>query len=60
MLGMPAATEAELREALGAGFPKHPLHKIVCVGALLASRQAEGWRVDALGAPTLGSAPRRG
>ena len=33
------------------GFPKHPLHKIVCIGALVASRQAEGWRVDALGAP---------
>ena len=40
-----------MREALGPGFPKHPLHKIVCIGALVASRQAEGWRVDALGAP---------
>src|SRR4249919_1387324 len=41
----------EVREALGPGFPKHPLHKIVCIGALVASRQPEGWRVDALGAP---------
>ena len=39
------ATEAEVREALGTGFPKHPLHKIVCIGALVASRQPEGWRV---------------
>src|ERR1700719_2937260 len=45
------APESEVREALGDGFPKHPLHKIVCIGALVASRHAEGWRVDALGAP---------
>jgi hypothetical protein len=51
MLDLGGATETEVREALGEGFPKHPLHKIVCIGALLASRQPEGWRVDALGAP---------
>jgi 3'-5' exonuclease len=45
---------AEIREALGSGFPKHPLHKIVCIGALIASRQPEGWRVEALGAPHTG------
>jgi len=55
MLGMEStATDAEIREAMGAGFPKHPLHKIVCIGALVASRQPEGWRVDALGAPHIG------
>jgi predicted PolB exonuclease-like 3'-5' exonuclease len=54
MLDMGNAPEAEVREALGSGFPKHPLHKIVCIGALVASRQAEGWRVDALGAPHIG------
>jgi predicted PolB exonuclease-like 3'-5' exonuclease len=54
MLDMPSATEAEVRQALGEGFPKHPLHKIVCIGALVASRQPEGWRVDALGAPHIG------
>jgi 3'-5' exonuclease len=31
-----------------------PLHKIVCIGALVANRQPEGWRVDALGAPHIG------
>src|SRR6516164_373122 len=48
------ASDAEVREALGSGFPKHPLHKIACIGALVASRQPEGWRVDALGAPHTG------
>jgi 3'-5' exonuclease len=54
MLDMGDATDADVRYALGPGFPKHPLHKIVCIGALVASRQAEGWRVDALGAPHTG------
>jgi predicted PolB exonuclease-like 3'-5' exonuclease len=54
MLDLGNAPQAEVREALGAGFPKHPLHKIVCIGALVATRQPEGWRVDALGAPHIG------
>jgi len=54
MLDLPNAADAEVREALGSGFPKHPLHKIVCIGALIASRQPEGWRVDALCAPHIG------
>jgi predicted PolB exonuclease-like 3'-5' exonuclease len=54
MLDLGAAPEAKVREALGSGFPKHPLHKIVCIGALVATRQPEGWRVDALGAPHIG------
>jgi predicted PolB exonuclease-like 3'-5' exonuclease len=57
MLDLPNATEAEVREALGTTFPKHPLHKIVCIGALIASRQPEGWRIDALGAPHIGERP---
>jgi hypothetical protein len=51
MLDLGEASEADVRQALGSSFPKHPLHKIVCIGALIASRQAEGWRMDALGAP---------
>jgi len=54
MFDLPNATEADVRQALGSGFPKHPLHKIICIGALVASRQPEGWRVDALGAPHTG------
>jgi 3'-5' exonuclease len=57
MLDLPKATDAELREALGSGFPKHPLHKIACIGALVANRKAEGWQVDALGAPHIGERP---
>jgi predicted PolB exonuclease-like 3'-5' exonuclease len=54
MLDMGGAPEADVRQALGSGFPKHPLHKIVCIGASIASRQLEGWRVDSLGAPHIG------
>ena len=49
MLDLENAPDDEVREAIGPGFPKHPLHKIVCIGALIASRQPDGWRVDALG-----------
>src|SRR5215475_10311744 len=54
MLGLGDAPHAEVRAALGPGFPKHPLHMIACIGALIATRQLEGWRVDALGAPHMG------
>jgi predicted PolB exonuclease-like 3'-5' exonuclease len=54
MLDLGDASAADVREALGSSFPKHPLHKIVCIGALIASRQPEGWRIDALGAPHIG------
>ena len=30
MLDLGDAAVAEIREALGSGFPKHPLHKIAC------------------------------
>jgi predicted PolB exonuclease-like 3'-5' exonuclease len=35
-------------------FVKLPFHKIVCIGALIASRSPEGWAIEALGAPHLG------
>ena len=54
LLDLPGAPEAEVREALGSDFPKHPLHKIACIGALVASRSAEGWRIEAPGAPHIG------
>ena len=57
MLDLGNAADADVRQALGPGFPKHPLHKIVCIGALVASRQPEGWRMDALGAPHVGERP---
>jgi 3'-5' exonuclease len=54
MLSMEGAPDEELRAGLGPGFPKHPLHKIACIGALVAERQPEGWQVQALGAPHIG------
>ncbi len=54
MLGMADAPDEDVRAALGPGFPKHPLHRIACIGALVAERQAEGWQVQALGAPHIG------
>ena len=57
VLDMGNAAAADVRQALGDGFPKHPLHKIACIGALVANRQPEGWRVDALGAPHIGERP---
>jgi hypothetical protein len=48
MLGLPNATDTEVRDAMGWTFPKHPVHKIVCIGALIARRQPEGWSVEAL------------
>lgn len=53
MLGLVEASQEEVRSALPS-FPKHPLHKIACIGALIASHQREGWRIDALGAPHMG------
>src|SRR6266481_4304702 len=49
-----ASAEAVL-EQQGDTFPKLPLHKIVCIGALVA--QCDGdriWRVESLGAPHIG------
>ena len=31
MLDLGDAAETDVREALGDGFPKHPLHKIACI-----------------------------
>ncbi len=54
VLDMLAAPEEDVRAALGSGFPKHPLHKIVCIGALVAEKTDQGWGIEALGAPHLG------
>jgi len=54
MLNMVGASDDEVRKALGPEFPIHPLHKIVCIGALVASSRPEGWQIDALGAPNIG------
>src|SRR6266566_509704 len=54
MLGMQGVPDEEVRAALGSGFPRHPLHKVASIGALVAERQPAGWEVRALGAPHIG------
>jgi len=49
----------EARELHGDKFAKLPLHEIVCIGALIAERDSEGWRVVALGAPHTGERTER-
>ena len=46
--------QEEIRAALGEKFPKHLFHSIVCIGALVAHREATHWSVDAIGAPHIG------
>jgi predicted PolB exonuclease-like 3'-5' exonuclease len=57
MSGMGEEPEEKIREAIGSGFPKPPLHSIACIGALVATREADGWRVAALGAPHINERP---
>ena len=57
LFGLDPADEAATREKLGSGFPKHPLHRIACIGALVARREEQGWRVSALGAPHIEERP---
>jgi len=54
MLGLAGGSPETIRETLGDGFPKLPLHSIACIGALVAARSTEGWVVRALGAPHVG------
>ena len=55
--GLEGEPEEIVREALGPKFPKHPLHRIACIGALIAGREPQGWKVTAIGAPNTGERP---
>lgn len=46
--------DEEAEALLGDKFPKLPLHKIACIGALIAQRGRDGWTVRSLGAPHIG------
>lgn len=50
-------TDAEAEEFLGEKFPPLPLHRIVCIGALIAQRGQQGWEIQSLGAPHIGQRP---
>jgi predicted PolB exonuclease-like 3'-5' exonuclease len=54
MEGTPDLEPAAAEEAMGERFPKLPLHRIVCIGALIAERAGAHWQVRALGAPHVG------
>ncbi len=51
--GLPDKSPDEIRAAMGGDFPKHIYHSIVCIGALLAERSANGWSVSVVGAPSV-------
>jgi predicted PolB exonuclease-like 3'-5' exonuclease len=55
--GVDYESDEQARAVLGSGFPKHPLHRIACIGALIAAREDDGWRTVALGAPHIGDRP---
>jgi hypothetical protein len=42
--GLEGKSDEEVREALGEKFPKHVFHSVVCIGALVAHREAERLR----------------
>jgi 3'-5' exonuclease len=44
----------EIRSVVGDDFPKLIYHSIVCIGALVASRTANGYEVQVVGAPHVG------
>lgn len=52
--GSPDLSDSEAEEQHGDKFAKLPLHKIVCIGALIAERGDRGWEVVKLGAPHTG------
>jgi predicted PolB exonuclease-like 3'-5' exonuclease len=52
--GLDEADEAGAREALGDRFAKHPFHRIVAIGALIAEQVDGAWQVRSLGAPHTG------
>lgn len=51
-----AGSDDELEsEVLRGKFPKHVFHQIVCIGAIIAERQVNGWRIVSRGGPHTGS-----
>ena len=46
--------EGQAQEIVGTKFCKLPLHRIACIGALIAESSDNGWIVRSLGAPHIG------
>jgi hypothetical protein len=51
--GLVDKSPQEIRQTIGDEFPKHIYHSIVCIGALLAERSANGWSINVVGAPSV-------
>jgi 3'-5' exonuclease len=51
--GLLGHTEEQIRNDMGE-FPKHIYHSIVCIGAVVAHLNGDGWTVDEVGASHLG------
>src|SRR4051794_4517154 len=47
-------SDVQTLEHLGDKFPKLPYHRIVCIGAVVAERCDDRWRVCSIGAPHCG------
>jgi predicted PolB exonuclease-like 3'-5' exonuclease len=53
--GLGGKNDDDIRTAMGDKFPKHIYHSIMCIGALIAHQEDDGyWVIDALGAPHVG------
>ncbi|MBA3040890.1 MAG: hypothetical protein FP819_14315, partial [Rhizobiaceae bacterium] len=46
--------EDQAQEIVGTKFCKLPLHRVACIGALIAESSDKGWIVRSLGAPHIG------
>jgi 3'-5' exonuclease len=44
-------TPTEIRSVIGDDFPKLIYHSIICIGALVATKTANGYEIQAVGAP---------
>jgi 3'-5' exonuclease len=54
MQGTPDLEATEAEALMGDTFPKLPLHKIACIGALISEQTGSHWTVRSLGAPHTG------
>ncbi len=52
--GLDPHSDAQAQEIVGEKFCKLPLHRIACIGALIAESSDKGWIVRSLGAPHIG------
>jgi len=59
MQGLPDLAPGDAEEQMGDKFPKLPLHRIVCLGALIAERADGHWITRSLGAPNVGERTER-